>query len=395
MKKTDQDLSSHYGRSGFILLVILAFACSEIVDSNEEQSEGQETPGTKSTPSRAGNTRGPLAPSQSALQLPVFQVQSLAALAGEQIPLALRETRRDEQGQGGAGGAAAGGCESEGPISESCRAIQEVKQRFFTAGPTAFQNTLAQVDQRLFELMGAPGEKRYIPCLDATATESRLLDGINYEAYAELDFSLDREFPDGSLFQPEVDYLLSCAAALGAGPLNEESESWLALGAQGDTLYVVDAQQNGPSTLSIVGPGQRLEVWSTVYSVGGEWGIDANFDEFTDSEVTVRPDAAQITQEFVSTYGGSTGVVHLLAEGEQGFFELTATGAGMGSGCGMQLQIRDDYLLYRENANSYGRCSPDDYKDAGLVIYDELNGQVSSFGDESPFLYDSSRENFG
>ena len=341
-------------RKKVIAILALFIAAGCFSESDDETDDEPPTTNTANptaggnggiTTSTGGGT-GPTPAAYSAIRVPLLRppVDAKTPKALKANSLSLSETEpcapADYPGQN-----------PDDPDTDisKCKALQTVKGRFFQSGPTTLSTILSGVDGRIAEFFSEPNA--YIPCLDPTNT------GTDYDAFVETSYDFEATFPDGSTFDSGFRYHLNC--------IREISEtSWVGIGKKDGVTYLYDGStsNSGGAILASVDENRNVEMWYVVK------GLDPDFNTETGTE---KLGPSSIEDQVDLTYGGSTGIVHLKADATTNTLELTATGEGLGDGCGMHLQTNGDYLYYKANRNFYGRCYGDDYTDHGAEKYSD------------------------
>lgn len=268
------------------------------------------------------------------------------------------------------------GQDPDDPTSDiaKCRALDTVKSRFFGNGPTTLNTILDSIDGRIANYFGDPS--RYFPCLDSENIDGVTIGEDTFAPFGEVVGTLAGTFTDGSSFDPGVAYTLNCLADI-------DSDAWVAVGRTNDVTVVYEGSPRGPSKLALIDANRTIDMWYVVHQV------NPTFDAVNGPE---RLGPATVADTVALTYLGSTGLIHVRADAGTHRLELTATGEGLGDGCGMHLQTNGDVLYYRANRNFYGRCYPNDYTDHGALKYND-SGQPLADQDSADVQYRTGFDN--
>ncbi len=223
-----------------------------------------------------------------------------------------------------------------------------------------------------------------MPCLDPANTAGGAIGDDTFAAYASQDFTLGETFPNGDTFDPGVDYSLNCIQDI------DQGAGWVGVGQDNGTTFIQrGTSDGGPARFAAIAPDGTVDLWYV------NRGVASGFDTATGTE---RHGPGTLAAAGNLTYEGTTGVIHAKADGTTDHLELTATGTGLGDGCGFHLQTDGDLLFYTANRNRYGRCSDSDFQNTGLVHVKDVDGDgtispAEEFGEEGEFEHVASLVN--
>ena len=235
--------------------------------------------------------------------------------------------------------------------SVACQTMGDIKNRFFSAGPTQISAALAELDSRLNSLVQGTNTK-YVPCVDTGRTpgtypidsEGGGTKSITFPAFALTNISVKTTFKNGTTFDTGLSLNVSCQTSIGSG----DSAINLAFGYANGTwsLYEETPQQGG--YFGTIDSDDNIELW---LSLG-----DPKRDSAQDGVESATADPKKV-------YAASTHISQIISKPKLGLIGMSVMGSGIGPGCGAQLLMNASTLYFRGNVNGYGACYSGDIFD--------------------------------